>query len=132
MRLCGIAVEVEATPIPIGILIDNIAKLIEKELSRLRSASQTCPAQLGARFQALEQDVALRIHSRTDYGLRALDLSRSEAIGRIPGLARQHIEINVAGLRVLDESIFQSIVRVACIEYPPMDHRIFVGGDIGG
>ena len=45
---CGVAIEIEATPIPVGILVDDEAELVEEETGRLRPTCKTSPAELGA------------------------------------------------------------------------------------
>ena len=58
VRLCSVALKIETSPVPVGILIHDIAELVEKEIGRVRAAGETGPGELGSRLQAREENLA--------------------------------------------------------------------------
>ena len=83
VRLCGVALQVEGSPVPVGILIHDVAELIQEEIGGLRAAGEASPGELGARLKAREENLACRVGRGADDGLRGLDLARRKAVGAV-------------------------------------------------
>ena len=54
IRLCCVTLQVEGSPVPVGIVIDDVAELVQKKIGRLRAAGEASPAQFGAGLKARE------------------------------------------------------------------------------
>ena len=58
VRLGGVTVEVEGSPVPVRILVHDVAKLVQEKIGGSRTASKTCPGELCSRLKTREQNLA--------------------------------------------------------------------------
>jgi hypothetical protein len=54
VRLSAVALQIEAVPIPGGIMVDHVAKLIDKQVRRPRTSGHPAPAQFSTRLERWE------------------------------------------------------------------------------
>ena len=103
-----------------GILVDDIPRLVEDGRIRLRTAAHDGPAEFAARRQRAKQFFArARIFPGSVNLSRGLDLRRREAIRPIAFLAQQYAGIELAAGGIRDQSVLQSVRRVAGRQQPP-------------
>ena len=116
VRLGRVALKIECSPVPVGILVHDVAELVQEEIGRARTAGETSPPELGPRLKAREEDFACSSGGGTYDGLRGLDLAWGQAVGAIRTLTLQFSEIDVTAFWVLDQTVLQSIISIAGVE----------------
>jgi len=132
VRLGRVALKIECSPVPVGILVHDVAELVQEKIGRARTAHETSPPELGARLKPREEDFACSSGGGTYDGLRGLDLAWGQAVGAIRTLTLQFSEIDVTAFWVLDQTVLQSIISIAGVENGTMNHWVLVRGDVGG
>jgi len=105
VRLFGVALKIEGSPIPVGIVIDDVAELVEKKIGWLGAPGETGPPEFRSWLEAREQNFAACSGRRTDHGLSSLNLARRQAFCIIFTFAREGFEIIVTGLWVFDQAV---------------------------
>lgn len=105
VRLRGITCKVETSPIPIGIVVDDVAELVPEKRRGLRPARQPRPCELRSRLEAWKVNPPRRVRCGTDNRLRGIHLASRQAIGTVSILALELFEIRVTARRILDQSV---------------------------
>ena len=124
-----VAVEIERSPIPLGVLVHHVAEMVHRNLEGLRT-SQSGPTQLASHLQAGKDFLPrARVFRRAVDLASHFHLRRREAVGGVVVLAFEHLRIEAAARRIFQNAIADAVKRVARLDGGFMDERILGGRD---
>jgi hypothetical protein len=108
--------EVEAAPIPSGVLIANIAEDVDVHGPRLGGTGWKAPAEFSAKGEVRVEEFTSGTPQLGVGGVYSFKLLRREAACGLGALALEGARVKIAVAWVFEEAVFNAIVAVAFVK----------------
>ena len=129
-----VLVEVERLEVPVGILEHDELEVVGRDAraARARRPRPAHPSSLpGSRPGKITAPVRRILSGRVDLP-RGLHLRRRQARRRCRRRALDHLRIEVAACRIVDDAVLDAVERVAGVERRLVDRRVLLRRDVAG